>query len=86
METFIDHYSIWDISEIYTTNFFTGASYELADGLTLALGIGNLDADNPYNRVGGGSGVLSRPMNGVFVGTLEGRRSFNAIASVKVEF
>ncbi len=35
--------------EIYETNYFAGASYELADGLNVALGVGNLDNDSAAN-------------------------------------
>ncbi len=35
--------------EIYVTNYFAGAEYELADGLLIGAGIGSLDGDNIYN-------------------------------------
>ncbi len=36
--------------EVYETNYFLGAAYEVAEGMTLALGVANLDADSRANR------------------------------------
>lgn len=58
--------------EFILTNLFAGAEYELSDGLTIGVGIGNLDSDNTYNN--------ETRRNGT------GPRSFNAVGNVRVEF
>lgn len=73
VETFIVHQASSG-GERYTTNMFAGARYKLAPGLIVALGVGNLDADNDFN-------TISQPLP-----PLERRRMTNAVASVKVEF
>lgn len=79
VETSISHLSfLGDGNETYTTNVFAGASYELADGLILALGIGNLDADSQSNRVVN----IARGFNPNRARV----RTTNAIFSAKVEF
>lgn len=60
-------------SEIFVTNYFVGAEYELADGLLIGLGIGNLDGDNVYNG-DYRAGTSVRP------------RTWNATATARVEF
>lgn len=62
------------VSEVFETNLFVGADYELADGLHLAAGLGNLDGNNLLNWTD-----YSRALNGL-------PRTFNAVASVRVEF
>ncbi len=59
--------------EVFVSNVFAGAEYELADGLTLGVGIGSLDGDNFFNGDYRGLSVV-RP------------RTYNATASVRVEF
>lgn len=50
VETFLVHRSAAGGGQT-TTNLFAGATYVMAPGLTLALGVGNLDADNDFNTV-----------------------------------
>lgn len=73
VETFIVHRSGVG-GQVYTTNLFTGATYALAPGLTLALGLGNLDADNDFNTL-----VQPTP-------TGHRKRTSTAQASVKIDF
>lgn len=58
--------------EVYVTNYFAGAEYELADGLIIGAGIGSLDGDNLYN--------WEFPADG------DWPRTINATAMVRVEF
>ncbi len=76
VETAISHNSFGSLTETYATNYFAGASYELADGLIVALGVGNLDANVGANRANVGAILL--PM--------QPKRAINAIGSVKVEY
>lgn len=70
----------------YETNYFIGASYELADGLLLSAGVANLDSDNTYNwstyhlRSGRGIDVNRASVLG------NEQRTWTAGASVKVSF
>ena len=75
-ETTIYHLSSRVQSELYVTNYFAGVTYDLADGLTVALGVGNLDADSGHNRAN--TSLIFNPSARL--------RSTNAIASVKVGF
>ncbi len=79
VETTIYHFSFFGNQETYISNLFAGLAYELADGLTLAAGIGNLDADSPSNWANFGT-VLNGGSTPVRA------RSTNAIASVRVDF
>ncbi len=47
VETEIAHMMV--VGETYTSNVFAGATYELADGLTLGAAIGSLDNDSVWN-------------------------------------
>ncbi len=58
--------------ELYITNYFAGAEYELADGLLIGVGLGNLDGDNLYN--------------GDYRPGMDNPRTYNATAKVRVEF
>lgn len=58
--------------EVYITNYFAGAEYELADGLIIGAGVGSLDGDNLYNFEFSPGG--------------EWPRTINATAMVRVEF
>ncbi len=80
VETRISH----DIvsGEEYESNYFIGASYELADGLTFTAGASNLDSDSANN--GSITGGFTGGNSDVW-GDLEGR-SWVAGASVKVAF
>lgn len=60
------------VSEVFETNVFVGADYEIADGLYFAAGLGNLDGDNLFN--------WTDPVLG------DWPRTINATASVRVEF
>ncbi len=73
VETFLVHRSAAG-GGVTTTNLFAGATYVMAPGLTLGLGIGNLDADNDFN-------TLAQPAP-----PLQRKRSTTAQASVKIEF
>jgi hypothetical protein len=73
VETFIVHQSGVG-GEIYTTNLFAGATYALAPGLTLGLGIGNLDADNDFNTLTQPPAPATR------------KRTTNLQGSVKIDF
>jgi opacity protein-like surface antigen len=75
VETAIQHLSYSGSGEYYTTNVFAGMSYEIAVGLTLALGVGNLDADSWANR---SNLNIANPQ--------DRKRTFNAIGSVQVDF
>ncbi len=63
------------ISEIFETNVFVGADYELADGLHIGAGLGNLDGDNLLNWTDPVFGFWPR-----------WPRTVNATASLRVEF
>jgi len=47
VETSIFHHAV--SGETYVSDYFMGASYEMAPGLLLAAGIANIDNDNPNN-------------------------------------
>lgn len=79
VETHIWHWSSWGSDELYVSNLFAGLDYELADGLILAFGIGNLDADSWGNGANRGLVFALAPAR-------ERQRTTNAVASVKVEF
>ncbi len=78
--------------ERYETNFFLGATYEVADGLTFGVGVANLDSDSAANR------SLTLALGGATAGGYSGRfvdttgsafsegRTWTAGASVKVAF
>ena len=77
VETYINHLAFIG-GENYVTNLCAGATYELAEGLILGVGIGNLDADNTAgnrqaNYVNFAAPGAPRP------------RATNAIFSAKVE-
>lgn len=72
----------------YETNYFIGASYELADGLSLNVGLANLDSDSVNNwsaRSGRIAGFWGRSGRGLDLGDAE-MRSWTTGASVKVSF
>ncbi len=83
----------------YTSNFFAGGSYELADGVVLGVGIANLDSDSCSNwtAVGGSSvpgSCFAAPLStfnneligqGQHLGDDEGR-TWTAGASVLISF
>ncbi len=74
----------------YETNYFVGASYELADGLLLSLGLANLDSDSVYNWSEkrwrrSGRGFDANSSDYARGGFKEGR-AWTAGASVKVAF
>ncbi len=86
--------AIFDTSdlELYETNVFFGATYEVADGLTFGLGVANLDSDSLANRsltvsgVGGSvAGISGRYIDDSGATFSEGR-TWVAGASVKVSF
>lgn len=92
VETEIRHANV--SGEEYETNYFVGASYELADGLTVNVGVANLDSDSANNTsaVSGGSidNFAGGPFSGysgkgLSLGENEGR-SWSLGASVKVAF
>lgn len=55
VETQIAH-NASTIGQEMTTNYFVGATYELADGLVLGVGVANLDSDSCANWSGSGTG------------------------------
>ncbi len=72
----------------YETNYFAGASYELADGLSLSVGVANLDSDSANNwsaRAGHLVNFFGRSGRGQDLGDAE-TRAWTAGASVKVSF
>lgn len=84
--------------EEFESNFFVGARYELADGLTFALGVANLDSDSTSNTSADSDlllvvqsppgGLSGRGFDFNNLGLFGGkeRRDWVAGASVKVEF
>ncbi len=72
----------------YETNYFVAASYELADGLALNVGVANLDSDSANNwsaRDGGLFGFFGRSGRGLDLGDDEGR-AWTVGASLEVSF
>ncbi len=74
----------------YETNYFVGASYEVADGLLFSLGAANLDSDSANNW---STPVLVRSGRGIDLNAavpkafgLSENRAWTAGASVKVSF
>jgi len=69
------------------TNYFVGATYELADGLVLGVGVANLDSDNAKNCSADSGDACAGGFTGkgADLGDGEGR-SWVAGASVKVSF
>ncbi len=69
------------------SNYFAGATYELADGLVLGVGVGNLDSDSGSNcsATGGAACAGGHTGKGADLGDGEGR-SWTAGASVTVSF
>lgn len=89
VETEIRHAAV--SGEEYESNYFVGASYELADGLVLGVGVANLDSDSCSNWTAtgvaapsacDGNGLSGR---GNTLGDNEDR-TWTAGASVKVSF
>jgi hypothetical protein len=88
VETMIAHGAV--SGQEITSNYFAGATYELADGLVLGVGAGNLDSDSCSNWTAtGGAGTKCAPAGmigqGTHLGDNEGR-TWTAGASVKVSF
>ncbi len=79
------------IGQEHETNYFVGATYELADGLLLSAGVANLDSDSAKNWSESCFGRSGRgwDVNAINVGPgpqcKEGR-AWTAGASVKVSF
>ena len=93
VETQISHYSK-DKEQQIVSNYFVGATYELADGLVLGAGVGNLDSDSGANCTatggttacaGGKTGADVSGATRVHLGDNEGR-TWVAGASVTVSF
>lgn len=69
------------------TNYHVGATYELADGLVLGVGVANLDSDSASNCSADSGEACAGGFSGIGADLADGEgRSWVAGASVKVSF